>query len=80
MFPGTHFLFDFQKKYPITANMDISSKSLSDHNIVDQLSEKVKKAAFLIKICKSKLATTEEDVNEILKELENATKDPGKFR
>ena len=47
---------------------------------VDQLSEKVKKAASLIKICKSKLATTEEDVNEILKELENATKDPDKFR
>ncbi len=37
---------------------------------VDQLSEKVKRAALLIKICKSKLANTEEDVNKILKELE----------
>ena len=38
---------------------------------VDELSEKVKKAAQLIKICKLKLATTEEDVNKILKELDN---------
>lgn len=42
---------------------------------VDELSEKVKRAAQLIKICKSKLATTEEDVNKILKELDSATKD-----
>jgi len=37
---------------------------------VDQLSEKVKRAAFLIRICKQKLTSTEEDVNKILKELE----------
>jgi len=37
---------------------------------VDELSEKVKRAAMLIKICKEKLTTTEEDVNKILKELE----------
>lgn len=37
---------------------------------VDELAVKVKRAAKLIKICKNKLATTEEDVNEILKELE----------
>jgi exodeoxyribonuclease VII small subunit len=37
---------------------------------VDTLSEKVKRAALLIKICKAKLASTEEDVNKILKELE----------
>jgi exodeoxyribonuclease VII small subunit len=36
---------------------------------VDKLSEKVKRAALLIKICKQKLTTTEEDVNKILKEL-----------
>lgn len=42
---------------------------------VDELSEKVKRAAQLIKICKSKLATTEEDVNKILKELDTATPD-----
>ncbi|NMH27291.1 exodeoxyribonuclease VII small subunit [Flavobacterium silvaticum] len=37
---------------------------------VDELSEKVKRATELIKICKAKLTTTEEDVNTILKELE----------
>jgi exodeoxyribonuclease VII small subunit len=37
---------------------------------VDALSEKVKRASELIKICKLKLTTTEEDVNKILKELD----------
>lgn len=37
---------------------------------VDELSEKVKRAAMLIKICKAKLTSTEEDVNKILKDLE----------
>lgn len=36
---------------------------------IDDLSEKVKRAAVLIKICKSKLKSTEEDVNKILKEM-----------
>jgi exodeoxyribonuclease VII small subunit len=38
---------------------------------VDELSEKVKRATELIKFCKLKLTTTEEDVNAILKELDN---------
>ena len=38
---------------------------------VDELSEKVKRAAELIRICKAKLTSTEEDVNMILKELES---------
>jgi exodeoxyribonuclease VII small subunit len=42
---------------------------------VDELSEKVKRAALLIKICKTKLTTTEEDVNRILKELEGSNPD-----
>jgi exodeoxyribonuclease VII small subunit len=37
---------------------------------VDELSEKVKRAAVLIQFCKQKLSATEEDVNTILKELE----------
>lgn len=37
---------------------------------VDDLAIKVKRAAELIKFCKQKLTTTEEDVNQILKELE----------
>ena len=42
---------------------------------VDELSKKVKRAAELIKICKARLTTTEEDVNKILKELESGNKD-----
>jgi len=37
---------------------------------VDELSEKVKRAAFLIRICKNKLMTTEADVSRILKDLD----------
>jgi len=42
---------------------------------VDELSEKVKRAAVLIKICKVKLSSTEEDVAKILKELEKSTEE-----
>lgn len=42
---------------------------------VDDLSEKVKRAALLVKICKLKLSTTEEDVNIILKELNGTEND-----
>ena len=38
---------------------------------VDELSEKVKRAALLIKFCKTKLTSTEEDVNAILRELDS---------
>lgn len=38
---------------------------------VDELAEKVKRAAELIRVCKAKLTSTEEDVNMILKELES---------
>jgi len=37
---------------------------------VDELAVKVKRASELIKFCKQKLVSTEEDVNSILKELE----------
>lgn len=37
---------------------------------VDELSDKVKRASELIKICKKKLTSTEQDVNKILKDLE----------
>lgn len=42
---------------------------------VDELSAKVKRAAQLIKICRNKLTSTEEDVNKILKELEEKDAD-----
>lgn len=38
---------------------------------VDELSIKVKRASELIQLCKNKLTSTEEDVNQILKELED---------
>jgi len=37
---------------------------------IDELSEKVKRSAFLIKFCKSRLKSTEEDVESILKDIE----------
>lgn len=37
---------------------------------VDELSIKVKRASELIKVCKKKLSSTEEDVSKILKGLE----------
>ncbi len=37
---------------------------------VDELSDKVKRAALLIKICRNKLTATEGDINKVLKELE----------
>jgi exodeoxyribonuclease VII small subunit len=40
---------------------------------VDELAAKVKRASLLIKICKDKLTTTEEDVYKILKELDNTS-------
>lgn len=43
---------------------------------VDELSEKVKRAAMLIRICRKKLSTTEEDVNRILEELDDQEEDP----
>jgi exodeoxyribonuclease VII small subunit len=40
---------------------------------VDELSEKVKRATTLINICKTKLTTTEENVNKILKDIEDVS-------
>ena len=42
---------------------------------VDELSQKVKRAAFLIQICKTKLHTTKEDVTKILEELDTEKSD-----
>ncbi len=37
---------------------------------VDDLSKKVKRASELIRLCKTKLTKTEQEVNEVLKEIE----------
>jgi exodeoxyribonuclease VII small subunit len=42
---------------------------------VDELSEKVQRATELIRVCKLKLTTTEENVNAILKDLEESSDD-----
>ncbi|EFK59913.1 exodeoxyribonuclease VII small subunit [Sphingobacterium spiritivorum] len=44
---------------------DISSGSTN----IDELSEKIKRAALLIKICRTKLTSTEEEVNQLLANL-----------
>ncbi len=36
---------------------------------IDTLSQKVKRASELIRVCKEKLSSTEEDVNKILEEM-----------
>lgn len=61
---STNYQAAFEELKTIVA--DIEQGEIS----VDQLSEKVKRATLLIKICKAKLTATEEDVNKILKELE----------
>ena len=38
---------------------------------VDELAEKVKRAAWLIELCKATLTSTEEDVEKILQSLED---------
>ncbi|MCU0430969.1 MAG: exodeoxyribonuclease VII small subunit [Cytophagaceae bacterium] len=38
---------------------------------VDELSEKVKRATMLIGICKEKLHATEQDIQEIMKDLDS---------
>jgi exodeoxyribonuclease VII small subunit len=47
-------------------------EQMEEGNIsVDDLSVKIKRAAELIRICKQKLSATEEDVQLILKELDD---------
>jgi exodeoxyribonuclease VII small subunit len=53
----------------------IVSEIEEGHISVDELSEKVKRAAYLINICKEKLSSTEEDVDKILKDLDGAVAD-----
>ena len=38
---------------------------------VDELAEKVKRVAFLLKLCKEKLQNTNDQVEQILKEMED---------
>ncbi|MFA5419034.1 MAG: exodeoxyribonuclease VII small subunit, partial [Bacteroidales bacterium] len=61
------------KKIPYTEALleleEIVTQIENEEISVDELSEKVKRAALLIKSCKETLRTTEEEVAQILKEL-----------
>ena len=60
----------FARKYEtVRAVEDVSFEIEQGEISVDELAEKVKRATQLIRICKAKLTSTEEDVNSILKEL-----------
>lgn len=48
----------------------ISSEIESESVSVDLLAEKVKRASFLIEYCKSKLRATEDEVNNIIRQME----------
>jgi len=53
----------------ITELEEIVNQIESEKISVDELSEKVKRASQLIRICKLKLKGTEEEVNKVLKEI-----------
>lgn len=52
---------------------EILKKIESEELDVDELSDKVKKAADLLKLCKMKLHETEEEIKNILDEMETDT-------
>jgi len=54
----------------ITEVEEILQKIENEELDVDDLSDKVKRVSALIKICKEKLYKTEEEVEKILKEIE----------
>ena len=54
---------DFEELQSIVKKMENAEIS------VDELSEIIKRASFLITICKNKLTQTEEEVNKIIDEL-----------
>lgn len=62
-----------EKKISYTAAITELEKIVSEMEKgeigVDALSEKVKRATGLIRVCRSKLTETEKDVNEILGEM-----------
>ena len=50
---------------------DILEKIENEELDVDELAEKVKRVSVLLKICKDKLTKTNEQVEQILKEMED---------
>ena len=54
----------------ITELEDLVSQMENSEISIDELSEKVKRASLLIKICREKLASTEKEIGSILSGLE----------
>lgn len=50
---------------------EIIEKIENDELDIDDLAEKVKRVSFLIKICKEKLYSTEKEVENILKQMDD---------
>ena len=59
-----------QYREAITEIEEILEKIENEELDVDHLSEKVKRVSYLLSVCKSKLRKTEEEVEEVLKNLE----------
>lgn len=50
---------------------EILERMESEELDVDELSEKVKRVAELVRFCRNKLKNTEEEVEKVLKEMDN---------
>jgi exodeoxyribonuclease VII small subunit len=58
-------------KEAITEIEEILKKLENNELDVDELSEKVKRVSQLVTLCKEKLHNTEEEIDKILKEMDN---------
>ena len=58
-------------KEAITEIEDILNRLENNELDVDELSEKVKRVSLLVTLCKEKLHHTEEEIDKILKEMDN---------
>ena len=57
------------------AEIDEILRQLENNELdVDELSEKVKRVSHLVTLCKEKLHNTEEEIDKILKEMDNNSK------
>ena len=59
----------------LTELEEIISAIESEEINIDTLSEKVKRATYLIRFCKGRLRNTEEEVKKVLSEIEEAAED-----
>lgn len=50
---------------------EIEAELVNEAVTIDTLAEKIKRASFLIQYCKNRLRATEEEVNNIIKDMES---------